>query len=223
MRAVQFPNVLLGIELHAELLYQFLLRFKEIDVTFLIRREFLEKGLGDSVVYRIAVLSRIKVERARFDFRRQITAQNFLDSLADAQGIKHLHIWEPIEEENAIDKAIGVLHLLNGFLAPLFGETLVASIVENAVVEPVLVDCRQFAAQASIEIVEYLGVAAHSFFSRWLTSDSIFAGQGCVLWGAIRAASSPQKRLRALRPYGSLRSSPARKPMPQLRPRERRK
>jgi len=49
------------------------------------------------------------------------------------------------------DQLVGVLHLLDRFLAPLLGERLVAPIVEQPVMQPVLVDRRQFVPQRLIE------------------------------------------------------------------------
>jgi hypothetical protein len=47
-----------------------------------------------------------------------------------------------------------VLHLFDGLLAPSLGEVLVAPVVENAIVEPILIDCREFVLQRPVEILD---------------------------------------------------------------------
>ena len=56
---------------------------------------------------------------------------------------------------------VGVLHLLDRFLAPLLGERLVAPIVEQPVMQPVLVDGRQFVPQALVEKIDDARIAFH--------------------------------------------------------------
>ena len=81
--------------------------------------------------------------------------------MADAQRIEHLHIREAFEEEDALGEMIRVMHLLNGLFFPFFCEFEKAPIVENAVMQPVLIDSRQLCAQSAIEIVDDLRVTAH--------------------------------------------------------------
>jgi hypothetical protein len=54
-----------------------------------------------------------------------------------------------------------VLHLLNGFLAPLLGEVLEAPVVEQTIVQPILVDGRELMPQTAVEILDDFRVALH--------------------------------------------------------------
>src|ERR1700722_8167262 len=54
-----------------------------------------------------------------------------------------------------------MLHLFDGLFAPSLGEVLVAPVIQNAIVQPVLVDCREFVLQRSIEIIDNLFVTPH--------------------------------------------------------------
>ena len=63
-------------------------------------------------------------------------------------------------------KLVGVLHLFDQFLAPSLGEVLVAPVIQNAIVQPVLVDCREFVLQRSIEIIDNLVVTPHCLTPR---------------------------------------------------------
>jgi hypothetical protein len=54
-----------------------------------------------------------------------------------------------------------VFHFLDRFLAPLLGQILVAPIVEQAVMQPILIYRRELVAQRFVEIVDDLGLAIH--------------------------------------------------------------
>src|SRR5262245_18956422 len=54
-----------------------------------------------------------------------------------------------------------MLHLLDGFLAPFLGEVPVAPVVQHPVVNPVLVDCGELAAQPFVELFNDSGIALH--------------------------------------------------------------
>src|SRR6476469_881947 len=163
--ALEAADVLLRVELDADLLDQLQLGFEKIDVMFLVFREILEEELADAVVDAVAISGGVEVERPRIDFRGEIAVQDFLDVLADAQRIERLHVGEAVEKQDAIDEAIGVLHFLDAFLAPDFCEVLVSPIVEQPVMEPILVDGGQLAAQAAIEIFNDLRVTLHAWLS----------------------------------------------------------
>jgi hypothetical protein len=109
----------------------------------------------------MAVRRRLLVERARVDLRRQVAVQHFFGGLADVQGIEHLHVGKAVEEDDALDQLVGVLHLLDRFLAPLLGEILVAPIIEQPVMQPVLVDGRELVAERLVQIFDDFGIALH--------------------------------------------------------------
>src|SRR5215470_2887542 len=54
-----------------------------------------------------------------------------------------------------------MLHLLDGFLAPFLGEIAVAPVVQHPVVNPVLVDGGELAAQPFVEIFDDPRIALH--------------------------------------------------------------
>jgi hypothetical protein len=56
---------------------------------------------------------------------------------------------------------IRVTHLLDRLFPPFLGEFEKTPIVENAVMQPVLIDRGQFCAQPTIEIIDDLRVTAH--------------------------------------------------------------
>jgi hypothetical protein len=54
-----------------------------------------------------------------------------------------------------------MLHFVDRFMAFIFGETCHAPVVEQAVVQPVLVDGRQLVAKRDIEMLDDLRIALH--------------------------------------------------------------
>src|SRR5918997_5772386 len=158
---VEPADMLLGVELDADLLDEVDLGFEEVDMAFLVGHQLLEQVLGHPVADAVAIGGRFAVEVAGLVFRREVRFEDFLDVLADAQGIEHLEVGEAFQKDDALDEAVRVVHLLDGFLAPGLGEALVAPIIQEPVMQPVLVDRRQLAAQAAIEILDNLRIALH--------------------------------------------------------------
>ena len=115
------------------------------------------------ILHRVAVGGRLLVKIARLVFGREIGVEHFLDGLPDMQRIEHLHIGKAFEEDDAHGDLVGMLHLLDGFLAPLLGERLVAPIIEQAIMQPVLIDRRQLVTQRVVEIFDNFGLALHFF------------------------------------------------------------
>src|SRR6516165_3522223 len=81
------------------------------------------------------------VQDASRHLQLEVVIENLLYSLTDVQWIKHLHVRHAIEKDNARDKFVGMLHLFDRFFMPLLGKRLVAPIVEEPVMKPVLVHC----------------------------------------------------------------------------------
>ena len=78
-----------------------------------IGRQLLEQVHADAIVGGVAILGRLKVKRPGADFRRQIALDDFLDVLSNAQLIERLHVRRSVQEQNARNKLVGMLHLLN--------------------------------------------------------------------------------------------------------------
>ncbi len=97
----------------------------------------------------------------------EVALDDLFHVLADPQGIEHLHVGKAVEEQDAVGEAIGVLHLLDRFLAPDLGHLQQAPIVEKPVVQPVLVDGGELVAQALVEIIDDFRVALHGAL-QWL-------------------------------------------------------
>ncbi len=62
------------------------------------------------------------------------------------------------EEDDAVDDLVGVLHFLDRLGPLLLCELCVAPIVEQAVVQPVLIDRAQLEKQRFVELLNDLGI-----------------------------------------------------------------
>ena len=66
-----------------------------------------------------------------------------------------------LEEEDALDQLVGMLHLVDRFVPLVFGETADAPVGEHPVMEPVLVDCGQFVGERLVKELDDLRIAFH--------------------------------------------------------------
>src|SRR4051794_6034496 len=118
------------------------------------------------------------IKRARAKLGCEVALNDFLDVLADPQRVQHLHVGKAVEEQDAVGKAVGVVHFLNGFLAPGLGHLQETPMIQQPEMQPILVDGGQFAAQTLVEIFDDLWVALHQYtpvrdsLSEW-SSDSL--------------------------------------------------
>jgi hypothetical protein len=108
-------------------------------------------GMGDDVA--------VHGDRLMLGF--EVGAEDFLDILADPQPAKLLEIGKALEEQDALGDPIGVLHLVDRFVALIFGELVDSPIVEHPIVKPILVDRRQLGLERPIEKLDDPWVALH--------------------------------------------------------------
>lgn len=112
-------------------------------MAFLVLQEFGEQ-LHRHVAFLGAQEARGPVGVACVDLAEQIGFEDLAYRLADAERRDGLEVGMAFEEDDAGDQPVGVLHLLDRFLALLLGELGDAHVVEETVVEPVLVDGAKF-------------------------------------------------------------------------------
>lgn len=103
----------------------------------------------------------------------EIAFQDLLDVLADHQGRDVLQVGESLQEQDAIHQLVGVVHLLDRFLALLFPKPRHAPMIQHAVVQPVLVDGAQLELEGLVQDVYDLFLAFHGPLRAWL-------GSGCA-------------------------------------------
>jgi hypothetical protein len=158
---VGFTDMRLRVKLEAELVHEIELGFEIIDMLFFIMHEFFEQIARHIVFHRVAVRRRLFVKRARRELRAKIAIENLFHSLPDMEGIEHLHFWKALKENDAYGQVVRMLHLLDGFLPPFLGERLIPPIIEQAVMEPILIDGRQLVAERGVQIFDDFRLALH--------------------------------------------------------------
>src|SRR6266436_365424 len=115
--ALEPADMLLGVEFKPDPPDQIKLGFEEVDVMLLVLHQALEQIARHVILDAVAVGCRFLVKRAGGNLGGEIAFDDFLDVLADPQGIQHLHVGKSVEEQNPVGEFVRVLHLLDGFLA----------------------------------------------------------------------------------------------------------
>src|SRR6516225_4755471 len=160
--AVELSNMTLGIELEAYPRDEVDLGFQKVNVLFLIVHELLKQISRHVVLDQMAMGRGFAVEGVRRQFGFQVAIEHGLHGLPDMKGFQRLHIGRSIEEDDAFDELVSMLHLFDRFLAPRLGQLLVAPIVEQAVVQPVLVHRGELVTQRVIEVFDSFLIALHA-------------------------------------------------------------
>ena len=158
-------GVELAVILDADVFQQVELGLEIVDVAFLVGEQLLEEVHGHIVLLFAAAGARLHVKGAGAVLGLEVAFQHFLDVLADHQGVDVLKVREALEEDDADDELVGVLHLLDQFLALLLGEPGEAPIVEQPIVQPILIDGGELVRQRLVEIFDDARISLHSSLS----------------------------------------------------------
>src|SRR5512132_2221636 len=111
-----FADVMLRVKLEAKLADEIDLGFEEIDVVFFIRHQLLEQIACYVILDGVTMRCSFLVELPGRHLRSEIAVQHLFHVLSDVQRVKHLHVGETIEKNDALDQLVGMLHLLDRFL-----------------------------------------------------------------------------------------------------------
>ena len=95
------------------------------------------------------------------DLELQVGVQALRHRLADAEAPEVLQVGQAVEEQDALDQPVGVLHLADRFLVDLLAETLEAPVIQHARVQEVLVDGGELVLQELVELGDDLRIALH--------------------------------------------------------------
>src|SRR5205814_4992819 len=99
---VGLADMMLRVELDAELGDEIELGLEIVDVLFLVVHELLEQVAGDVILDRMAMRRGFLVKRPRRHLRRKIAVEHLSDVLPDAKRIDHLHVGKAVEEDDAL-------------------------------------------------------------------------------------------------------------------------
>ena len=129
---------LLGVEWKPKLVYKAELTFEKVDMLLLFVHQFLEKIAADVISHGMAMRCRFPIKSARRKFEPTIAFEDIFHGLPDMEWME-LHMGTRFQKEDANNEAVGVLHLLDRFLAPIVRKCVVAPMFEQPVMQPILV------------------------------------------------------------------------------------
>src|SRR3546814_9334273 len=120
-----------------------------------------EQVAAHIVAHALAMGDSVLEQRDRLFLKREVGLQYFLDRFADAQPAEQLEVGKPAQKEDAVRQLVGMLHLVDRFLAFKMCEPGDAPIVEHAIMQPILVDRGQLVLERLVEEIDDLFVALH--------------------------------------------------------------
>ena len=91
----------------------------------------------------------------------EVALEDLFDILPDAQGRDVLQVGMPLQEDDAVDDLVRVLHLLDQLFALFLCELGEAPVREQSVMQPVLVHRAKLVLQRVVQNVDDVLVALH--------------------------------------------------------------
>src|SRR5690606_34290746 len=91
----------------------------------------------------------------------EIELELLFDRLADRDFVVPLNVRDPLQEEDALDQIVGVLHLVDGLLVDMLPKALIAPVLAHLRVDEVLIDRGQFGREDVVEMIDDLCAALH--------------------------------------------------------------
>ncbi len=138
------------------------LGFQEVDVLFLGVEDLLKQVAADEVLDGLAVGDSGAQVGHRVHLQLEIAVEYLRDVLSDTQATEVLQVGQPLQEQNSLDQAIRVLHLVNGLAVFVVGQLVDAPVLQHARMQKILVDRGQFVLQDRVQMLDDFGVAFHS-------------------------------------------------------------
>src|SRR6056297_984116 len=164
----------LDVVLQAHLVEQTELRFQPVHVLFLGGEDLAEQVAAHVIADRFAVGDGVLEIRQRDVLHLQVALEDLLDVLPDHQLAEILQIRQSLEEQDALDEPVGMLHLVDRFLVFLLAEFFQPPVLQDPRVQEILVDGGQFVLEDLVQVLDDLGIAFHALFS-WAESFGVVA------------------------------------------------
>lgn len=109
---------------------------------FFLCKDFTQKITAHMVVFAFAKRDGLAQFGNRRLFQRQVAGQYLGHVFINPQTVKILQFREPVQEENALDQLVGVLHLIDRFRILVIAEFFEASVLQHAQMHEILVEGR---------------------------------------------------------------------------------
>src|SRR5690606_30000167 len=158
--AVYF-HLALQVVLQPHLADQFDLRFQIVDVFFGVVQDVLEQVARHVVAHRLAMRDGVFHRGLRALLEPQVTGQDFRHVLADEQLVQVLQVGQAIQHQNTLDQAVGVLHFADRLFIFMLAQLFQAPVVQDAGMQKILVDGRQFVRELLVQKLNDRLVAFH--------------------------------------------------------------
>ena len=120
-----------------------------------------EKVAAHKVAHGFTVGDSVTQKGQGLHFEREIGLEDFLYRFANTQAPERLKVGQSVEEQDAVCQQVGVLHLVDRFVAFVLCQLLDAPVGEHAIMQPVLVDRGQLVEQRLVKVFDDGGVALH--------------------------------------------------------------
>jgi hypothetical protein len=99
--------------------------------------------------------------RMRRHLELEVAFESFRRAFAHQELVQVLQVGQAVEEQDALDQLVGVLHLVDRLVVLVLGEFLQAPVLQHLGVQEVLVDRGQLVVERLVEEFDDLGVALH--------------------------------------------------------------
>src|SRR5262245_28453467 len=159
--AALLPELLREIGLLAELLDQAELRLEPVEVILLALEDVLEQVPRRVVSLGDAEGDRLVQPRDGVDLEIEVELELLRNRLADTHAAELLEVRQALEEEDALDELVRVLHLVDRLLVDHLGDAQQAPVLAHAGVEEVLVDADELGGEHVVQGGDHLRVALH--------------------------------------------------------------
>ena len=186
---------MLGVKLEAKLVYKVELAFEKVDLLLSLMHQFLEKIAADVISKGMAMRCPFLANSACRQFEPEIAFEDILHGLPDVEWME-LHMGTPFQKDDPNHEVVGVLHRLDRLLAPTVRKRLVAPMIEQAAMQPILVHSGQLVTEPGFQILDDFGLALHGclrcsgdgkvFGKHFKTAKSTRAGEAALAKGRRR-------------------------------------
>ena len=159
--AFQLAQRALQIVLLAQRLHQRQLGLQEVDMLLGVLEDLRQQFAADIVLGLLALLDPGNQHGAAGGLDRKVGGQAFGHVLADRQLVQVLQVGQAVQEQDALDELVGVLHLADRFVIGDLAQTLEAPVLVHAGMQEILIHRGQLIGEHSVEQLDDRLVALH--------------------------------------------------------------
>ena len=107
----------------------------------------------------------------------EVAVEDFAHVLADHELAQALQVRQPLEEQDAFDELVRMLHLVDRLVVRVLAEPVEPPVLQHAGMQEILVDCGQFVLEDLVEMSNDFDVALHDTGSKDRLEDTARAAR----------------------------------------------